>query len=523
MGLARRGGAAKLMVMLVKIALPALALLAASPALADWHEASSDHFVVYADAPAQDLTRFAANLERYHAALALVTGQANAVPSPSNRVTVYVVGSAAQVRKLYGDRPQARFVGGFYVPRAGRTMAIVPDISTARSTDADRTLQTLLHEYAHHFLITTSSFPIPPWANEGAAEFFSSAGFEKDGQVTIGRPNPGRLNQLKVMQALPVEQLVDPGTRVLGDTPFYAQSWLLYHYLVMGGPRKGQLTRYFDALVKGQKPVDAARGTFGDLAALGQELGTYSRRPKFTTIVIKGQALTTGPVTLRRLPDGEAAAMPLRIRQHRGLEKDELAEVAAEARSLAARFVQDAAVQTVLAEAEYDAGNDAAAIAAADAALGLDQRQVNARVQKGLAQFRLASKSRAAADFKTARDTFVDLNHLENDHPLPLVYYYRSFVAQRQPPSPLAVQGLERAAVLAPYDLALRMNLAVQQLREGRLADARFNLAPVAYAPHGGRMGGIARAMLARIDADPAWRGQGGPDLPPAGENLPGA
>ncbi len=509
------------MPMLAKIALPALALLAATPAQADWHEASSDHFVVYADAPAQDLTRFAANLERYHAALALVTGQANSVPSPSNRVTVYVVGSPAQVRKLYGDKPQARFIGGFYVPRAGRTMAIVPDISTAKSTDADRTLQTLLHEYAHHFLISTSNFPIPLWANEGAAEFFSSAGFEKDGQVTIGRPNPGRLNQLAKMQALPVDQLVDPGTRSLGDTPFYAQSWLLYHYLVMGGPRKGQLTRYYDALVKGQQPVQAARGTFGDLAALGKELGAYARRPKFTTIVIKGEALTTGRPALRALPAGEAAAMPLRIRQHRGLGKDELAAAATEARTLATRYPQDAAVQTVLAEAEFDAGSDAAAIAAADAALALDRRQVNAWVQKGYAQFRLAGKSGAAQDFKAARATFVELNHLENDHPLPLVYYFRSFVAQRQAPSALAVQGLERAAALAPYDLVLRMNLAGQQLREGRLAEARYNLTPVAYAPHSGRMGAAARAILAKMDSDPNFRGIGGPAVPSIDERPP--
>lgn len=509
------------MAMLMKAAISILALLAAGPLRADWREASSDHFVVYADASEAELGRFAANLERYHAALALVTGQPNQVPSPSNRVTVYVVGSAAQVKKLYGDKDQARFVGGFYVPRAGRTMAIVPDISTANSTDADRTLQTLLHEYAHHFLISTSNFPIPLWANEGAAEFFSSAGFERDGQVTIGRPNGGRLNQIKVMQSMPVAALVDPATRSLGDTSFYAQSWLLYHYLVMGGPRKGQLTRYFDALVKGQKSPEAARAVFGDLAVLDHELGAYSRRPRFTTIAIKGQALTTGAVRLRALAEGEAAAMALRIRQHRGLRKDEVASVAAEARAFAARYPQDAAVQTVLAEAEYDAGNDDAAIAAADAALALDQRQVNAWVQKGFAQFRLAGKSGAAQAFKAARGTFVDLNHLENDHPLPLVYYYRSFVAQRQPPSVLAVQGLERAALLAPYDLVLRMNLAGQQLREGRLADARYNLVPVAYAPHGGQMGGVAQAILRKMDSDPAWRGFGGPTVPQIGERDP--
>ena len=46
-----------------------LALLAAQPALAEWHEASSDHFVIYADDKDTDLRKFAENLERYHSAI----------------------------------------------------------------------------------------------------------------------------------------------------------------------------------------------------------------------------------------------------------------------------------------------------------------------------------------------------------------------------------------------------------------------------------------------------------------------
>ncbi len=491
-----------------------LAALGAAPVRADWREASSDHFVVYADAGEAELVRFATNLERYHAALALVTGAKNAVPSPSNRVTVYAVGSFKAVQNLISDKARAKFVGGFYRPRAGATMAVVPDLSSARNADTDRELATFLHEYAHHFLISGSTFPMPNWANEGAAEFFASAGFEKDGGMTIGRPNPLRLHQLQNMPPVPAAALFDPATPTLGKTSFYARSWLFYHYLVMGGPRKGQLTAYFDALTTGQKSVDAARAVFGDPAVLDKELEKYAVRHRFTTIVIKGRALPVGAVTARLLGPGEAAGMGLRVRQHNGLGRDEVAEVAAGVRQLAARYPDEAMVQAMLAEAEYDAGNDNAALAAADAALRLDPRQVKALVQKGLTRFRLAGKSGAAADYKTARDSFVDLNHLENDHPLPLIYYYRSFEAQRKVPSPLAVQGLERAAELAPYDLALRMNLALQQLRDGRAEAARLNLMPVAYAPHGGRMAAAARAVLDKLAADPAWRGQGQPRLP---------
>lgn len=497
--------------MIAKFFCAVAAFLFASPALADWHEAASDHFVVYADASPAQLSRFAERLERYHAALALVTGQANTVPSPSNRVTVYAVGNKGEVRQLFGDAKSARYVGGFYIPRAGQTIAIVPDISSASDSGDDQALKILLHEYTHHFLITTSSFPIPRWANEGAAEFYSSARFGKDGQVSVGQPDARRLTELKLLPTMAVDQLIDPDTRSLGENTFYAQSWLLYHYLMLGGPRKGQLTRYYNKLVGGANTVDAAKQVFGDLRLLGKELDLYARSPKFTTVVIAGKVLPTGAVAVRPLAAGEAASIGLRIRQQRGLPPAERVAARDEARGLAARFPADAVVQAILSRAEFDLGNDQAAIAAADAALKLDSRLVPARVQKGLAEFRVASTSKLPDDFKRARDTFVDLNLLENDHPLPLVYYYRSFVAQNQQPSAVAVQGLVRATELAPFDLTLRLNLAGQLLRDGRRAEARYHLVPVAYAPHGGLRGVVARQLLAKLDSDPQWRGEGAP------------
>lgn len=176
---------------------------------------------------------------------------------------------------------------------------------------------------------------------------------------------------------------------------------------------------------------------------------------------------------------------------------------------VAARFPADAAVLAALAEAEHDAGNDAEAIAAADAALARDPSQTNAYVQKGLALFRQAAAApdRAAA-YRKARAPFVALNRREPDHPLPLLYYYRSFAEQGERPSELALAGLERAVQLAPFDLGLRMTLAVEQVQHQRPAAARATLAPVAYSPHGGGLAQAAQRVLARLDSEPGWDGR---------------
>ena len=46
----------------------------------------------------------------------------------------------------------------------------------------------------------------------------------------------------------------------------------------------------------------------------------------------------------------------------------------------------------------------------------------------------------------------------------------------------------------------MRLNLAIQQLNEGRVAEARANLLPIAFNPHGGPMADGARTVIERID-----------------------
>ncbi len=68
--------------------------------------------------------------------------------------------------------------------------------------------------------------------------------------------------------------------------------------------------------------------------------------------------------------------MPILIRSKRGVDKEQAAEVLLETRAVAAEHPNDPAVLAALAEAEYDAGNNAEAIAAADGALLLNPKEV---------------------------------------------------------------------------------------------------------------------------------------------------
>jgi len=485
------------------------ALSLAVPAQADWHRAESEHFVIYADDSAKDITRFATMLERYHSAMAFVTGREVEAPSPSNRVTVYAVGGSRTMRKLSGSRN----IAGFYIPRAGGSIAFVQNVRAGHG-ELDWSMTVLLHEYAHHFLIASSRFAMPRWMDEGGAEFFASARFPRNGEVHIGRPAYHRSAELAFAPEVSMDELFERGKFTVGGSgsrdDFYGRSWALYHYLTFDPDRKGQLLGYARRIAAGEASIDAAQAEFGDLRTLGKDLDRYLMKRKLSGFVLQPNLLPIKPISVERLSDGMDAMLPVMIRSKRGVDEDAAAEVVIEAREVAALYPRDAGVLAALAEAEYDAGNSAAAIAAADAALAIDPSVKNAYVQKGYALFRMARDADdEAAAYAEAMQPFSALNRLENDHPLPLVYYYRSFAERSEEPNETAKHALERAAQLAPFDRGLAMNVAMMQASEGRIELARSNLAPVAANPHGGPVAAAAQLYLdelARVEEGTKWR-----------------
>jgi tetratricopeptide (TPR) repeat protein len=485
------------------LALAACAGLAA-PAAAQWHKAESENFVIYSDSSAEDIREFSQRLERFHVAMTLLTGFKPAVPSPSNRVTVYAVGSERTLRKLYGSAGSN--VAGFYIPRAGGSVAFVPNVRL-RGNQTDFTMIVLLHEYAHHFTISANPYPMPRWMAEGMAEFFAAAKFAPDGGMDIGLPANHRSGELVFGDKMPLRELLDYG-RNPGDrnrrNAFYGQSWLLFHYLFFNPERGPQYRDYATRFMQGTPSIEAAEAAFGDLFKLELELKAYQRKRVLPARRYAAADLPIGPVTVTPLSEGMAAMMDVLLQSRRGVSHEQALALLPEARAVAARYPEDAGVLAALAEAEYDAGNDAAAIAAADGAIARDASQRNAYVQKGFALFRMArDASDRKAAFTAAMQPFEALNAIEADHPLPLIYYFRSLTESGRPLDDQARAALRRASEIAPFDQDLRFNLAMMEMADRRHARARATLAPLAADPHDSGRAQRAKALMALLEKTP--------------------
>ncbi len=471
------------------------------PVHAAWHEASSEHFVIYADQSPKLVKAYAERLERFHSGLTYLLKSKKHEFSPSNRVTIFVV-SENQIRKLSG----AQYVAGFYNSAAGASVAFVPPFSTSSSggedfrlsTDAesidsfsgeiDEGQNTLFHEYAHHYMYSNSEAAYPRWYSEGFAEFYGTSKIEKDGSIWLGVPAQHRSEELLSMPDVTIEALFDEAVYAAkeknGYNNFYGRSWLLYHYLMLNNDRNKQMVDYIRRINNSEPSLDAAKAAFGDFKILNKELRSYLNKDRMLSIKLSPDKVPIKPVTVRQMTAGQDAVMPHRIISKRGVDEKLAKEILVKIQDVAAQYPNDAFVLATLAEAQHDAGQHDTAIATADKALALEPRNIDALIQKGYALTKKAELSNNDADWATVRKHFVSVNKVEPNHPVPLMYNYRSYVEQGREPSAVALQGLEWAFELAPFDVELRWNLAQIYVHKKRYADAVYILRPLTYDPH---------------------------------------
>lgn len=475
----------------------------ASMANAEWLEASSDHFVIYGDQNEKAVRGFAERLELFHQAMAQVLHRQSVRISPSSRVTIFVVTNQSQVREF--AKSDNRYVAGVFIPRAGSTIALVPKLRAASSKFELSPETILFHEYAHYFMFGMTSQAYPNWLVEGFAEFFSGARFMPD-SIGLGAPANHRAYELAYARSVPIRKMldiqVDPMAAKSNYDAFYGQSWALFHYLTFAPERIGQLPKYERLLATGDSAIEAAEGAFGDLDKLEKDMEAYPKRRTLSYLVIKRNSLAIGPIAVRTLSPGQAEMMPTTIRSKVGVNHEEALALLPEARRVAAQYPDDPGVLAALAEAEVDAGNDDAAIAAADRCVGIDPKQINALIQKGYA---LTNKVRTGAlppeSWRDVRSQFMKVNRIENDNPIPLVQFYLSYRGQGIVPTKNAIDGLEWAMTLAPFDSSVRWLAAQQMISDNRLKDAEQTLTPLAYSTHPGGQTDEALELLKDVRA----------------------
>jgi len=240
-----------------------------------WTTLTIDELTVYSSADDATTRSVASDLVRLRGALSVVTKLKVRSPLPTR---VFIFGDRRSFAQ-YCDAALGRsdnMTGLFLSDRDGNHVLIA-----GNAAGVDRVVY---HELTHYFLRNTVSSHVPLWFNEGLAEFYSTFSGSKD-TVDVGRPIEDHIAWLRTQTLIPLKDLFaithDSKEYHEGNRQgvFYAESWALVHYLMIGNPeRRDQLGTYI-GLIAGGKSIDDAfhmafHGSYDDLE---RELRKYIR------------------------------------------------------------------------------------------------------------------------------------------------------------------------------------------------------------------------------------------------------
>jgi hypothetical protein len=160
-------------------------------------------------------------------------------------------------------------------------------------------------------------FPeLPIWLSEGLADFFGQSQVNGN-TATMGMADPALIEELRQNKLIPLDVLfhVDASSPYYNEenktSVFYAESWALTHYLMIGDRQahRQMLVDYASALSSGLSPDQAAAKAFGDLKKLQDELSRYISKFSFSYFQMKAPAeLAPTEFQARALTDAEEEA-----------------------------------------------------------------------------------------------------------------------------------------------------------------------------------------------------------------------
>jgi tetratricopeptide (TPR) repeat protein len=274
-----------------------------------WLKLQSKNFQLVGDASEKDMRTVATRLEQFrHVFTQLFPDMKFNSPIPT-RVVVF------KDKKTFDQFKPIEWAAGYFQP--GEDVNYI--VLTAEDSETGN-YHTIFHEYTH-FLIDNSMgrSNVPPWFNEGIAEYYERFSIEDERKVTLGGLNEADLQILQRNQLIPFETFLATDYYTLHNQTkesaqlFYAQSWALLHYILQGngGARRPQFDKYVGLLIQGAKPKDAFQQAFQtDYAALETELKKYVAQKSFpaTVVPFKEKLVFDGEMQTFSVSEAEAKA-----------------------------------------------------------------------------------------------------------------------------------------------------------------------------------------------------------------------
>jgi Tfp pilus assembly protein PilF len=262
------------------IVIPLLACFSAPVSAKDtWVSVRSRNFLLVGNASEKEIRKVGRQLEQFRDVFSRLFTEMNLTsPVPT---TVVVFKSDSSYRPF---RAHANSAGYF---QSGPDVNYIT-LSTEGNAVHD-SLSVIFHEYTH-LLVNNTYGIVPTWFSEGLAEYYSTVSITGDQKVVLGRPIASHIYLLRQKKMLPLRTLFQVDSKSPyyneGDkqSVFYAESWALVHYLMLGkdGWRAPQVAQFAKLVATGVPMDQAFQQVFAvNFEQMEKELREYVQRDRY--------------------------------------------------------------------------------------------------------------------------------------------------------------------------------------------------------------------------------------------------
>ncbi len=279
----------------------------------EWLQVKSKNFNLIGNAGDKDIRKVGTKLEQFRETFRQLFSGTNLNASiPTNVIVFKSDGAYKPFKPKRADGKIDTFIAGYFQP--GEDVNYIT-LST-EGDDAD-TYGTIFHEYVH-FIINTNfgKSEVPPWFNEGLAEYYQTFEISEDQKVKLGLPQSNHLALLQQNKLIPLDTLFKISNYALHQNEnhsrsiFYAESWALIHYFVQNGKAEG-LNSFLKYAIKDVPSEKAFQDAFQlSYAQMEKELKKYVAQNsyKYSLVSFKNKMVFENEMTTTPLPEAESSA-----------------------------------------------------------------------------------------------------------------------------------------------------------------------------------------------------------------------
>lgn len=246
-----------------------------------WTSVQSKNFLLIGNGNEKEIKQVATRLEQFREVFThLFPGMTFTAPVPT---TVVVFKSESSYRPFKGD---ANLVGYFQPGPDVNYITLTTDLRGSQDP-----FDVIFHEYTH-LLVNNTIGSAPLWFNEGLAEYYSTFSITNDQKFALGKPIGNHVLLLRQNKILPLRTFFDVDHKSPHynernkQSIFYAQSWALMHYLIIGKEgRIEQLGKFVDLLTKNVPKDKAFQEAFQiTFEVMEKELRDYVKKDRYNIL-----------------------------------------------------------------------------------------------------------------------------------------------------------------------------------------------------------------------------------------------